>query len=77
MVSALQLRVLLLLLLLATASCIGFGRQNPRKDASKEGKSKPVTAHKLPPSTFVRIFALPSFEGKVAQVRRLHVSFAE
>ena len=61
-----QLHAVLLLVLLTTASCWGFGRQ---KDALTS-KAKHAQ-HKLPSSTFVRIFALPSFEADVAQVLHL------
>ena len=61
-----QLQAVLLLVLLTTASCWGFGRQ---KDVLTS-KAK-HTQRKLPSSTFVRIFALPSFEADVAQVLHL------
>lgn len=70
------LQTALLLLLLTTASCWGIGRQRPAvsktaKPAKVEHVSTKATAHTLPPNTFLRVFALPSFEAKLAQVRNL------
>jgi len=62
------MRSLLLLLLLVGGESHGWilGGKKGGKDAPTERKK--VTQAKLPPSTFVRIFALPSDEAKMAQV---------
>jgi hypothetical protein len=62
-----HIRGLMLLLLLAGSEASGWilGGKRGGKDAPNERKVVQAT---LPPSTFVRIFALPSEEAKMGQV---------
>ena len=65
-----HMRSLLLLLLLVGGEAHGWilGGKRGGRDAPKERQKDAVGPAKLPPSTFVRIFALPSDEAKMAQV---------
>ena len=58
----------MLLALLASAQCWVLGGKKGGKDAPVQWRNKPKVQTKLPPTTFVRIFALPSEEAKMAQV---------
>lgn len=69
----LNLRVLLLFALLVSSQCWVLGGKKGSKDATLERSSHTKNLHsnvqpKLPPTSFVRIFALPSEEAKMAQV---------
>ncbi len=67
------MRSLLLLLLLVGGEANGWilGGKKGGKDAP--GGKKKVVQASLPPSAFVRIFALPSEEAKMAQVRSSYI----
>ena len=67
------LRYLVLIALLASAHSWVLGGKKGGKDAPVQWRNKPKTQTKLPPTTFVRIFALPSEEAKMAQVRSSNV----
>lgn len=66
--ASLKLRGVLLLFLLATSCAWVLKGKKGGKDTHLEhaGKAKALPA--LPPTTFLRIFALPSEEAKMAQV---------
>ena len=62
------LQSVLLLILLASAHAWVLGGKKGGKDAPGERNVKIKAPTRLPPTSFVRIFALPSEEAKLAQV---------
>lgn len=69
--ASLKLRGVLLLFLLATSCAWVLKGKKGGKDAPQERVPKTKVQASLPPTTFLRIFALPSEEAKMAQVKDL------